>query len=118
MTAFIGFATGLMLACCGWTALSLTMDRHYSDIHGRGKEPSMAVRQLFRAIGTLALLTAFAVCVALEGWTIGPVLCLGTLTAAALILVLLLSYAPHRVVIGGKIAAAASLLLGAGWLLG
>ena len=118
MSAFIGFATGLMLACCGWTALSLAMDRHYADIHGRGKEPSMVVRRLFRAMGTLALLAVFAVCVMLEGWTIGPVLCLGTLTAAALMLVLLLSYAPHRVVTGGKIAAAASVLLGASWLLG
>lgn len=118
MIAFIGFATGLMLACCGWTALSLAMDRHYADIHGRGKEPGMATRRLFRAMGTLALLAAFAVCVALEGWTIGPVLCLGTLTAAALILMLLLSYVPHRVIASGKVAAVASLLLGAGWLLG
>lgn len=118
MNAFFGFSAGLMLACCGWAALSLAMDRHYADIHGRGKEPSVATRRLFRAMGTLALLAVFAICVALEGWTIGPVLCLGTLTAAALLLVLLLSYAPHRVVAGGKIAVVASLLFGVRWLVG
>lgn len=118
MNAFFGFATGLMLACCGWTSLSLAMDRHYADVHGRGKEPSPAARRLFRAMGAAALLAAFAVCVVLQGWTIGAVLCLGMLTAAALMLVLLLSYAPRRVVAGGKIAAAAALLLGAGWLFG
>lgn len=118
MTGFIGFVTALMFACCGWTALSLAMDRHYADIHGRGREPSAGTRRVFRVIGTLALSMAYAICVTLKGWTIGAVLFLGTLTAAALLLMLLLSYAPHRVVAGGKLAATASLLFGAGWLFG
>lgn len=111
-----GFLTALMLACSGWIALSLAMDRHYADIHGRGKEPDVRSRRVLRAIGTLALLASFAVSVMLKGWTIGAVLCLGTMTAGALVLVLLLSYVPHRVTAGGKVAAASSILFGLIWL--
>lgn len=113
----LGFMTALMLACSGWIALSLAMDRHYADVHGRGKEPDAAMRRVFRIAGSLALLAVFAVSVAMEGWTIGAVLCLGTMTAGALLLVLLLSYAPHRVMVGGKFAAASSILCGLTWLI-
>jgi hypothetical protein len=112
-----GFATGLALAYGGWTALSLGMDRHYADIHGRGKEPAEHTRRLYRLLGTLALLATFVVSVQLEGWTIGAVLCLGTMTAAALLLVLLLTYAPQRAVSLGKLAGLFSVLLGLMWLL-
>jgi hypothetical protein len=113
----LGFITALMLACSGWIALSLAMDRHYADVHGRGKEPDAGTRRLFRIAGSFALLAVFAISVVLEGWTIGPVLCLGTMTAGALLLVLLLSYAPHRVTVGGKLAATSSILFGLTWLI-
>ena len=116
MSAF-GFITALTLACSGWIALSLAMDRHYADVHGRGKEPDAGTRRLFRIAGSLALLAVFAISVALEGWTIGTVLCQGIMTAGALLFVLLLSYAPHRVMVGGKFAAASSILCGLTWLI-
>jgi len=115
MTGF-GFATGLTLAYAGWTALSIGMDRHYADIHGRGKEPAQKTRNVCRLLGMIALLLTFAVSVRLQGWTIGSVLCLGTMTAGALLLVLLLTYAPQRAIGVGKLAAIAAMILGVVWL--
>lgn len=115
MIAF-GFISGLAFAYAGWTALSIGMDRHYSDIHGRGKEPDDRTRKQCRLLGTLALIATFAVSVKLEGWTVGAVLCLGTMTAGALLVVLLLTYAPHRAIKFGKVAALLSVVLGMVWL--
>ncbi|MNR88126.1 hypothetical protein D3C72_190560 [compost metagenome] len=111
-----GFIAALAFAYAGWTALSLGMDRHYSDIHGRGKEPQQRERNIYRMAGSLGLLATFAVCVKLQGWTVGAVLTLGTMTAGALLLVLLLTYAPQRTVLFGKVAAVFSILLAAVWL--
>lgn len=115
MSAF-GFIAALAMAYGGWTALSLGMDRHYSDIYGRGKEPQQSERNLYRMLGTLALLATYAISVKLQGWTVGSVLCLGTMTAGALLLVLLLTYAPQRTIFAGKVAVALAILLGAVWL--
>lgn len=115
MIAF-GVISGLAFAYAGWTALSVGMDRHYSDIHGRGKEPDQRTRNQCRLLGTLALLATFAVSVKLEGWTVGAVLCLGIMTAGALLLVLLLTYAPQRAIRCGKAAAFLSVLFGLAWL--
>lgn len=112
----LGFASGLAFAYAGWTALSIGMDRHYSDIHGRGKEPDQRMRNQCRLLGTLALIATFAVSVKLEGWSVGTVLCLGIMTAGALLLVLLLTYAPHRAIRFGKAAALLSVVLGMLWL--
>lgn len=111
----LGFIAALTLAYGGWTALSLGMDRHYADIHGRGKEPKQGERNLYRMLGTLALLATYAISVKLQGWTVGSVLCLGTMTAGALLLVLLLTYAPHRTVLAGKVAAGFAALLSVLW---
>jgi hypothetical protein len=108
--------SGLAFACAGWAALGLAMDRHYADIYGRGKEPTSRARRHYRAIGALALLTTFAVGVRLEGWTVGSVLCLGTMVSAALLLVLLLSYAPHRLVLFGMASGIFAFLFGVIWL--
>lgn len=91
------FLTTLALAYSAWVALSLAMDRHYADIHGRGAEPSAGLRQRGRWLGALALSAAFAVCVRDNGWGIGPVAWLGAMTIAALLLVLQLCYAPKSV---------------------
>jgi len=115
MTGF-GFVTSLALAYAGWTALSIGMDRHYADIHGRGKEPDQKTRNVCRLMGTIALLLTFAVSVRLQGWTVGSVLCLGTMTAGALMLVLLLTYAPQRAIGFGKLAGIAAVILGVVWL--
>ncbi len=115
MSAF-GFISGLAFAYAGWTALSIGMDRHYSDIHGRGKEPDQRTRNQARMTGTLALIATFAICVKLEGWTVGAILCLGTMTAGALLLVLQLTYAPQRVMRAGKAALISGVVLGLCWL--
>lgn len=115
MTGF-GFVSSLALAFAGWTALSIGMDRHYADIHGRGKEPDQRTRNVCRLIGTAALLVTFAVSVRLQGWTVGSVLCLGTMTAGALMLVLLLTYAPQRAIRSGKLATIAAAIFGVIWL--
>jgi len=112
----LGFISGLAFAYAGWSALSIGMDRHYSDIHGRGKEPDQRTRNQCRLLGTLALIATFAVSVKLEGWTVGAVLCLGILTAGALLLVLLLTYAPHRAIKFGKLAGFLSVLSCIAWL--
>ena len=115
MIAF-GVISGLAFSYAGWTALSIGMDRHYSDIHGRGKGPDQRTRTQCRLLGTLALIATFAVSVKLEGWTVGAVLCLGIMTAGALLLVLLLTYAPHRAIKFGKLAGLISVLFGLVWL--
>jgi hypothetical protein len=107
----------LVLAYSAWQALSLAMDRHYADIHGRGAEPSAQQRQRCRWAGTLALLAALAICVYNSGWGIGPVAWLGTMTMAALLLVLQLCYAPGSVPRTGKPAWILALLLTAAVLL-
>ncbi len=96
------FLATLTLTYSAWVALSLAMDRHYADINGRGTEPSAVRRKRGRWLGTLALTAAFAVCVRDSGWGIGPVAWLGTMTVAALLLVLQLCYAPKSVPRAGK----------------
>jgi hypothetical protein len=115
MSAF-GFISGLAFAYAGWTALSIGMDRHYADIHGRGEEPDQRTRKRCRLLGTVALIATFAVSVKLEGWSVGAVLCLGIMTAGALLLVLLLTYAPHRAIRFGKAAVFLSVVFGMAWL--
>lgn len=92
-----GFALGLVLSYCAWSALALAMDRHYADIHGRGAEPSAQLRRRMRWLGSLGLALAFAVAVAMQGWTIGPVGWLGLLAMAGVLQVLSLTYLPARV---------------------
>ena len=96
------FLATLALPYSAWVALSLAMDRHYADINGRGTEPSAVSRKRGRWLGTLALMAAFAVCVRDSGWGIGPVAWLGTMTVAALLLVLQLCYVPKSVPRTGK----------------
>src|SRR5450830_109016 len=96
------FLATLSLSYSAWVALSLAMDRHYADIHGRGAEPSALLRKRGRRLGTLALTVAFIVCVRNSGWGIGPVTWLDTMTIAALLLVLQLCYAPRSLLRTGK----------------
>ena len=112
-----GFVTGLSLAYGSWTALCIGMDRHYADIHGRGKAPEEKNRMICRLLGTIGLLLTLFVCVKLQGWSVGAVMCIGTMTAGALLLTLLLTYAPEHVVSAGKLATAVSVLSSLLWLL-
>ncbi|MGO4156215.1 DUF3325 domain-containing protein [Cupriavidus sp. YAF13] len=94
MSASLGFLTALALTYSGFTALSQTLDRHYADRHGRGAAPSPAARLRLQGLGWAALALALAACVQQQGWPMGSVSWIGTLTLGALVLVLLLSYAP------------------------
>ena len=97
---------GATLAYGGLAANSQAMDRHYADIHGRGKEPGFIVRRLCRTCGWSGILASLAVCVGASGWHTGPVLWCGMLTAAAIVLTLLLQYTPRSAVRAGWIALA------------
>ncbi len=110
-------AAALCAAFSGFTALSLAMDRHHEDTFGRGTSAGAKTPWL-RFGGTLALLLSLVACLALRGASQGWVLWCGVLTASALILVVLLSYAPKRMPQAGMVAAAAMLMAGLVSLLG
>ncbi len=95
MNAWLLVVTAWCTAFSGFAALSLAMDRHHEDSYGRGKSPG-ARRPWLRLAGTLALLLSLAACLAIQGPTQGWVLWSGVLTAGALVVVGVLSYAPRR----------------------
>lgn len=101
---------GALLAYGGLAANSISLDRHYADIHGRGAEPAPRQRRLYRACGWAGILLSLAACVGAQGWHTGPVLWCGVLTAAAIVLTLLLQYAPRKALMLAWIAAAVALL--------
>ncbi|NHZ92458.1 DUF3325 family protein [Massilia sp. CCM 8733] len=88
-----------MFALChaGFGALSVAMQRHYADMHGRGQEAPPELRRRLQAAGASALVLAFVAAVLKAGGGHGPLVWLGGMTAAALALMLLLTYAPQRV---------------------
>ncbi|MDW5441946.1 DUF3325 domain-containing protein [Polaromonas sp. SM01] len=94
------------MAFSGFAALGLAMDRHHDDSYGRGTSPG-ARRPWLRGAGTLGLLLSLAACLALKGPAQGWVLWFGMLTAGALGVVGLLSYAPR---LATPLAATASAL--------
>ena len=102
--------SGAALAFSGFAATSITMDRHYADIHGRGKEAHAATRLRLRALGWIGLLLSFMACIGASGWHIGPVLWCGILSLAAWTVTLLLQYHPRRVLQSAWIGIPAALL--------
>ncbi|RZJ26519.1 MAG: DUF3325 domain-containing protein [Haliea sp.] len=100
-------------AFSGFAALGLAMDRHHEDSYGRGTSPG-ARRPWLQGAGTLGLVLSLAACLILKGPTQGWVLWLGVLTAGALGVVGVLSYAPQR---AARFAAAAGVLAGLAILL-
>ncbi|MES2688313.1 MAG: DUF3325 domain-containing protein [Pseudomonadota bacterium] len=106
MSAWPLAVTAWCTAFSGFAALGLAMDRHHEDSYGRGKSPG-ARRPWLRAAGTLGLLLSLLACLAIQGPTQGWVLWLGVLTAGALVLVVVLSYAPRR---AASLAAVAGML--------
>lgn len=105
--------SGVALAFSGFAAKGVVMDRHYSDIHGRGKEADSATRLRMRLLGWLALALSFIACIGASGWHIGPVLWCGVLSIAAWTVTLLLQYAPRKVLQGAWIGIPAALLAAA-----
>ncbi|MBY4947437.1 DUF3325 domain-containing protein [Cupriavidus respiraculi] len=95
MSAMLAFVASLALAFSGLGALSMTLDRHYAQVHGRGAEPPPALLPYLHGLGWLALGLALASHVGAEGWAMGTLYWVGTLTVSGVALVLLLSYAPR-----------------------
>lgn len=94
------------LCHAGFGALSVAMQRHYADMHGRGQEAPPALRRRLQAAGAGALVLAFGAAVLNAGGGHGPLVWLGGMTAAALALMLLLTYAPQRVTVLAQAAGA------------
>lgn len=98
----------LTSALGGFAALSLAVDRHWEGLHGRGNVPSDSTRRKLRWSGSGGLLVSLLVCLFVWGATQGWVAWAGMLTAAAIGLVLVLSYAGRAVVRVGWAAAGVS----------
>lgn len=94
MNASLWTWAGFCAATAGFGALSLAMDRHFEDIHGRGTSPG-AMRRWLQLAGSLALVASLLACLAAQGTAQGWVLWCGVLTVAALLLMALLCYAPR-----------------------
>ncbi|MET3178167.1 UNVERIFIED_ORG: hypothetical protein ABIC43_001321 [Variovorax guangxiensis] len=97
MTTIDSLLLGLVFAAslAGFCALSLAMDRHSEDVFGRGSTPG-AWRRWLQLGGAVLLCLSLGASLQAAGSSIGWVLWLGALTAAALSTVALLSYAPRR----------------------
>lgn len=101
----------------GFAALSLAMGRHHADVHGRGREPGRS-RPWLRAAGALALGAGLLASAQALGWGQGPVLWLGTLTAAALAMAGMLTYRPRRApALGAGAVAVAAIATSLAWVL-
>jgi len=106
----------LASALAGFFALSLAMDRHYEDSFGRGQSPGRRARWL-QLGGAVGLVLSLVLCAGLRGAAQGVVLWCGVLTASAVVVSLLLSYAPRlavRVLAGA--GAVALLALAGAWV--
>ncbi|MBY4899213.1 DUF3325 domain-containing protein [Cupriavidus sp. AU9028] len=108
-----GFAliAGFALAFSGFTALALTIDRHYADIHGRGREPSPRLARRLHVLGWSALLLCWLTQADAQGWPVGTVYWIGVMTAAALAVVAVLGWMPLRATPLAKASAAVGVLL-------
>lgn len=107
---------GLGAALAGFAALSLAMDRHWAQWHGRGATPAARIRRGLRHAGTVGLAASLAACLALRGPAQGWVAWAGILTLAALVLVLTLTFAARGVARLGWTAGMAALVALAGAL--
>ncbi|MGH8052849.1 MAG: DUF3325 domain-containing protein [Stenotrophomonas sp.] len=88
----------LALSYSGFTALSLAMDKHQQELHGKAQHNTKRMR-VWRWLGWAALTVAFGLCVWSQGWALGPVVWLGALTAAGLLIAFgLYPYRPRWIV--------------------
>ncbi len=101
----------MALSFSGFAALCLAMEKHQLDLYGKAHANPQRRRQL-RVLGWTTTVVAFAGCVAARGWGAGPVLWLGSMTVAGIVLTFwLLPYRPRSVVPAAWAAPALALLL-------
>lgn len=91
----------LLSLCVSFTAfaaLSLAMEKHQQDLHGR-QAALLLRRRSWSVLGWLLLAVAFGLCIGGHGWAMGPVVWLGTLTLSGIALAFgLYPWKPHWVV--------------------
>lgn len=75
----------LTLNFSAFTALSLAMEKHQLDLHGKAHAGPARMR-LWRWLGWALLVIAFGICVADHGWAAGPVLWMGAMTISGLLI--------------------------------
>lgn len=110
MSSILWNSTAVLLVFSGFTALCLTIKRHYADIYGRG-EAGPALRRALALGGWLALAAALWIFIVREGFGNGVMLWFGSLTGSGWLLVLMLNYASKRVIPAATGSAGLTLLL-------
>jgi hypothetical protein len=87
----------MLLACLlcygGFTALCLSMERHYAQLLGR--KSSLKARRGLRFVGWLLLGLALWAAVSVGGWAFGLVRWCAVLMLSVLLLVMLMPYRPR-----------------------
>jgi hypothetical protein len=73
------------LSFSAFTTLSLAMEKHQQELHGKAQADD-ARRRIWRWLGWTLLTVVFGLCVWNHGWALGPVVWLGALTVAGLLL--------------------------------
>jgi hypothetical protein len=87
-------ALSFALAYAGFTALCLAMERHHEQVFHSRRIPPWR-RRLFQGTGSALLAASLPAAVQGPGWALGLVIWTGLLTAAAMLLAMLLAYAPR-----------------------
>ncbi|MCX2891501.1 DUF3325 domain-containing protein [Pseudomonas sp. DCB_BI] len=87
---------GMLFAYAGMLGLCQGLERHYQHVWNRAC-PRL-LRVVLRGAGWLALLVSLVLCAQAWGWAMGPVACLGAISLAGMLLVMLLPYWPKLAV--------------------
>ncbi|MDX3911620.1 MAG: DUF3325 domain-containing protein [Sphingobium sp.] len=102
----------LAMAFSGFTVLSLSVPRHHRDMIGG--TPAQATTTALRGVGYALLGLALWPCLTAFGTSVGLILWLGLLSAAALLLVGLLAWRPRltlQIGLGAMLAPVICLIL-------
>lgn len=118
MTPQAGFAlaASLLAALGAWSALALSMDRHFEDCYGRGAERRTRPA-LLQCAGWLGLAVSLAAAWLARGPVIGSVLWFGILSLSGIAVVSVGTFQPRRLrhvaLAAGLLAVALAALLAA-----